>query len=274
MDEQNRNNPTGLIVLDPVKQEVRDHWNKASDGYNRGGFGPAEIRDCWKRELSELIGDGKKKVLDVGTGTGFVATAFAEMGHDATGVDLSPVMLANARKNADKLKVEVRFQEADAEKMPFEDSTFDLVISRHVFWTLPNPGKAIDEWIRVAKPGGKVAIIAGPHSDRRKLTDLFRRLYLARRTGNLTALTNAYSMRLYRSIPYASKGITAGEMGVLLDGYQVSDVRIKGLEHITELSRKYDPAQRQSWWCIKHIYYPGFLASFTVQEKERRPWDK
>ncbi len=127
----------------------------------------------------------------------------------------------------------------------------------------------------VTKPGGKVAMVAGTHSDRRKwITDFARRLYLARRTGNITALTNAYSKRMYQRIPYASQGISVDEMKALLGKFPVQDIRIKDLRHITEMTRENDKAQKKSVWYVKHIYHPGFLASFTVPEKAVKPWDK
>lgn len=275
MDRNELSAGTSLMVLDPIKREVRDHWNKASDGYNKGGYGPTMVWDTWKNEFRELIGDDRKKVLDVGTGTGFAASVFDELGHDVTGVDLSPVMLANARKNIAERHRTIRLQEADAENLPFDDNTFDLVVSRHVLWTLPNPEKAISEWIRVTKPGGKVAMVAGSHADRRNwITDLGRRLYLAKRSGNICALTNAYSKKLYQRIPYASRGISVDEMRALLEKFPVKDVRIKDLKHITELSRECDRVQKKTTWYVKHIYYPGFIASFTVPDKAVRPWDK
>jgi SAM-dependent methyltransferase len=53
----------------------------------------------------------------------------------------------------------VTFEEADAERLPFAASRFDLVVSRHVLWTLPHPDAAIDEWIRVLRPRGRLVVI-------------------------------------------------------------------------------------------------------------------
>ena len=63
-----------------------------------------------------------------------------------------------------------RFEQADAEQLPFAPASFDLVISRHVLWTLPHPEAAIDEWIRVLRPGGRLVVVDGAvldGSDRR-----------------------------------------------------------------------------------------------------------
>jgi ubiquinone/menaquinone biosynthesis C-methylase UbiE len=68
-------------------------------------------------------------------------------------------MLAEARRKATERGVSVRFEEADAERLPFTSGCFDLVISRHVLWTLPHPQAAVEEWIRVLRPGGRLVVV-------------------------------------------------------------------------------------------------------------------
>jgi ubiquinone/menaquinone biosynthesis C-methylase UbiE len=70
-------------------------------------------------------------------------------------------MIAEARRKAAKRGVAVRFEEADAEQLPFTPESFGLVISRHLLWTLPHPETAIDEWIRVLRPGGRLVAVDG-----------------------------------------------------------------------------------------------------------------
>ena len=70
-------------------------------------------------------------------------------------------MLAAARRKAAAQHLSVRFEEGDAEQLAFPPGSFDLVISRHVLWTLPHPEAAIDEWMRVLRPGGRLAVIDG-----------------------------------------------------------------------------------------------------------------
>lgn len=109
---------------------------------------------AWKGLLIEVLGDRELRVLDVGTGTGFIALLLAELGHEVIGVDISEEMLRIAREKARKLNIEnVEFHLADAEELPFPDNTFDAVVARHVIWALPNPEKAYSEWKRVLRPG-------------------------------------------------------------------------------------------------------------------------
>src|SRR5207249_5845043 len=77
-------------------------------------------------------------------------------GHRVTGIDFAPAMLAEAQRKAAAQSLAVRFEEADAEQLPFPVRSFDLVMCRHVLWTLPHPEAAIDEWIRVLRPGGRL----------------------------------------------------------------------------------------------------------------------
>jgi ubiquinone/menaquinone biosynthesis C-methylase UbiE len=103
----------------------------------------------------------------VGTGAGFLALLFAEMGHKVTGVDLSSGMLEKAKHNAERMGLEIDFFHGDAENLPFEDNSFDLVVNKFLLWTLPKPSCAVQEWKRVLKPGGRVFAIDGDWFDPR-----------------------------------------------------------------------------------------------------------
>jgi SAM-dependent methyltransferase len=147
-----------------VKQQVAAHWGRRAAGFDED-FGhsirtPAE-RAAWTRVLDVVLaGRGAAlEALDVGSGTGFLALELAERGHRVTGVDFAPAMVALARGKAAARGVAVRFEEADAEQLPYPSGRFDLVISRHLLWTLPHPEAAIDEWIRVLRAGGRLAVV-------------------------------------------------------------------------------------------------------------------
>src|SRR5881296_1745577 len=150
---------------DAVKQQVAAHWDRRAPSFDED-FGhsirtPAE-RAAWDRILDlVLAGRGALHALDVGCGTGFLAFELAARGHHVTGVDFAPAMIAEARRKAAARGVSIRLEEADAEALPFARGSFDLVISRHLLWTLPHPEAAIDEWIRVLRPGGRLVVVDG-----------------------------------------------------------------------------------------------------------------
>jgi ubiquinone/menaquinone biosynthesis C-methylase UbiE len=93
------------------------------------------------------------RVLDVATGAGYIAGAAAQRGANATGIDFSGTQVRLAREKYPT----VRFEQADAEALPFDPDTFDAVVNGFGMCHLPNPDVALREASRVLKRGGRVA---------------------------------------------------------------------------------------------------------------------
>jgi ubiquinone/menaquinone biosynthesis C-methylase UbiE len=148
---------------DPVKQQVAAHWDRRAAHFDED-FGhsirtPAE-RAAWDRILDLILpAAGTLEALDIGCGTGFLSLELASRGHRVTGVDFAPSMIAQARKKAAERRAAIRYEEADAEQLHFTAASFDIAVSRHLLWTLPHPDGAMDEWIRVLRPGGRLIVI-------------------------------------------------------------------------------------------------------------------
>ena len=148
---------------DVVKKQVAAHWDRRATHFDED-FGhsirtPAE-RAAWDRIFEVVLPrQSGLEALDAGCGTGFLSFELAGRGHRVTGVDFAPAMIAEARRKAAERSLAVRFEEGDAEQLPLGPASFDLVISRHVLWTLPHPPEAINEWIRVLRPGGRLVIV-------------------------------------------------------------------------------------------------------------------
>jgi len=99
-------------------------------------------------------------VLDVATGTGFTALAFAPHVETVIGLDVSSGMLAQARKQAGERKIaNAVFQEGAAESLPFADGTFDIVTCRIAPHHFLDIRKFLAEAARVLKPGGRLALV-------------------------------------------------------------------------------------------------------------------
>jgi ubiquinone/menaquinone biosynthesis C-methylase UbiE len=150
---------------DVVKRQVAAHWDRRATHFDED-FGhsirtPGE-RAAWDRILDLVLpGPRTLDALDVGCGTGFLSFELAARGHWVTGVDFAPAMLAEAHRKATARGLVVTFEQADAEQLPFPPARFDLVISRHVLWTLPHPQAALDEWIRILRSGGRLVVVDG-----------------------------------------------------------------------------------------------------------------
>lgn len=150
------------------------YWNLIAPDYDRrAGHGLRSWKEyrAWREILEHWLPRPPARVLDAGTGTGFLAKVAASLGHDVIGIDLAAGMLLQAVARADltlvrrsgSIRVErlARYAQAEAAQLPFAKGYFDAVISRHVLWTLPAPLQALREWIRVCSPGARILAIDG-----------------------------------------------------------------------------------------------------------------
>ena len=156
--------------IDPLKKEIIDQWDNDPCGshyatlegesrlewfreveqFRYEEFGP------WMAETMEFANHEGENVLEIGSGMGADLTRFALAGATVTDLDMSTGHLKLARENFDLRNLEGTFIRGDAEDMPFEDDTFDLVYTNGVIHHTPNTLQVIKEIYRVLKPGGKV----------------------------------------------------------------------------------------------------------------------
>jgi len=103
-----------------------------------------------------------QNVLDVACGTGVVSITAARGGAKVRSIDLTPELLERARENARIANLEIDFREGDAEALPFDDATFDVVLSQFGHMFAPRPEVAVAEMLRVLKSGGTLAFSTWP----------------------------------------------------------------------------------------------------------------
>ena len=129
------------------ERKYRKHLKESFDSQNRpaGQFIPYD----------DLTG---KKVLDVACGLGWASINLSRAGAEVTGVDLTPNALKFAAEYAKTEGLDVEFKEMSAEKLDFETSSFDFVLGWGFLMHTENPSVALNELIRVCKPGGEVVL--------------------------------------------------------------------------------------------------------------------
>lgn len=99
-----------------------------------------------------------ERVLDIACGSGSATIPAAERGAAVTGLDLTPELLEAGREKAAERGVEIEWVEGDAEQLPFEDESFDVVLSTIGIMFAPDHRRAASEVARVLRPGGRFAI--------------------------------------------------------------------------------------------------------------------
>ncbi len=112
-----------------------------------------------QRVILKLMGPVKDAdVLDAGCGDGALACAMASGGASVTGIDADPVMLAAARAHAEATRVEAMFLPGRIERLPFRDSSFDVVVAVTVLCFVADADTAVREMARVLRPGGRLVL--------------------------------------------------------------------------------------------------------------------
>lgn len=145
------------MTMDDLERRVVRYWTARSHDFGavrKNELGSAMGRR-WLEELESHLPQGRTlDILDVGTGTGFFAILMARLGHRVTGIDLTPAMLEEASALAGHLGLNIVFRQMDAQNLEFPGESFDVVLSRNLTWTLPEPERAYAQWRRVLRPGG------------------------------------------------------------------------------------------------------------------------
>jgi ubiquinone/menaquinone biosynthesis C-methylase UbiE len=136
-----------------IKQETVKTYDKIASTWNKKVW--VQSQEFNQRIISFADISGDEVSLDVGIGTGNLENFL--MTRTVMGIDISKRMLEECRKNHPGIKLYY----ADAERLPFDDESFDFVYSRNLLQNFKDPEKAFEEMYRVLKVGGKIMIIEG-----------------------------------------------------------------------------------------------------------------
>jgi SAM-dependent methyltransferase len=130
-------------------------WSAGGRNYDAISRG---IADSIEHAVMRLNPRAGERVLDLATGTGWTSRRVAARGASVTGVDIAADLLIAARENARAAGLPIEYQLGDAEKLPFEDGSFDAVISTCGVMFASRPQAAARELARVTRTGGRIAL--------------------------------------------------------------------------------------------------------------------
>jgi ubiquinone/menaquinone biosynthesis C-methylase UbiE len=188
---------TKLETGDVYKDEVQNQWDQDPCGshyveeaqpdtlewfleverYRYETYAP------WMREVMEFDRHAGEKILEIGAGIGTDHAQFAKAGGIMHDLDLASGHLRLAQRNFELRGLKSVFKHGDAENIPFEDNTFDLVYSNGVIHHTPNTSRVVQEIHRVLKPGGRCIIMVYAENSLHYWRNLFRDIGL--RQGEL-----------------------------------------------------------------------------------------
>ena len=143
--------------MEYIKEKIVHYWSKRVENFSNLRIQELEGEKhlLWLSELKRYLPDRTGlKILDIGTGTGFLAFLLAAEGHHLTGIDLTEDMIQEAKRLSRVLELPAQFYVMDGENPDFPDGSFDAVITRNLTWSLPHLAQAYAQWRKLLKPQG------------------------------------------------------------------------------------------------------------------------
>lgn len=150
------------------ESEALDHarrlWDEAAATFDNEpdhGLRNPVVHAAWRNLLAQWLPQAPKRVLDIGCGTGSLSVIMASDGHEVAGIDLSPEMIALANAKSLAAGQRISFQVMNAAYPRFAPQSFDVIVCRHLLWTLPEPPQVLARWATLLAPGGRLILIEG-----------------------------------------------------------------------------------------------------------------
>jgi ubiquinone/menaquinone biosynthesis C-methylase UbiE len=275
-------------------EEIRDvntrYHDVAADHYDsKWGIDFGELgHDQVLAKVRKVLGAGGRglgpfaRSLEIGSGTGYFTLNLLRAGviEEATCSDISPGMLAALSANAERLGLAVRTVPADAERLPFADESFDLVLGHAVLHHIPDLARAFAEFARVLAPGGTVLFAGEPSRYGDRLARVPKRAASTVAPLWRRAIGAGPAPPAEGGAPDAAlEGVVdvhafaPGELSTFARGAGLSDVRVIGEELLANwfgwtnrtLEATADPSEVP--WAWRWYAYRGYLA---LQQLDRR----
>ncbi|MGO9488116.1 MAG: class I SAM-dependent methyltransferase [Solirubrobacteraceae bacterium] len=276
-----------LLSAEQIRDANTRYHDVAADHYDSkwgidfGEIGQAQVL----AKVCKALGDTPRRwgrSLEIGSGTGYFSINLLRAGliDEATCTDISPGMLRTLARNARRVGVEVHTARADAERLPFPDESFDLVLGHAILHHIPDLPRAFTEFARVLAPGGTVLFAGEPSRYGDRLANVPKRLAgaiapvwrLAMRAGPAPKDGQAEpDAALERVVDVHA--FAPGELARAARAAGLLDVRVTGEELLANwfgwtnrtLEATADPEQVP--WAWRQYAYRGYL---VLQELDRR----
>lgn len=145
-----------------IQERIDAYWSTRAPDYHASqqrADRQEGDREAWTGIIGRALPSPPARILDVGTGSGYLAFVMAGLGHEVTGLDSSPGMIEAATAARDARPQGPRFVLGDAVDPPGEAGAYDAVTSRYLMWTLREPHRALGRWRRLLRPGGRLVVV-------------------------------------------------------------------------------------------------------------------
>jgi ubiquinone/menaquinone biosynthesis C-methylase UbiE len=222
---------------DAIQGAITRYWNDRASGYDQfqaSQLTNDQIKAAWLAIWRGALPEAPLEVLDLGTGTGLVATLLAELGHRVTATDLAEDMLDRARANGAALPHPPTWRLGDAVAPDFPAASFDAITCRFLLWTLREPDRALANWRTLLRPGGTLAVVDGTH-----FPDGIHQA--AADDGASAEFRQRYDRDVVAALPVAeARSIEATVDLLRTDGF--ADLEVTPLRRIEALAREFGTA--------------------------------
>jgi SAM-dependent methyltransferase len=144
--------------------EPDGYWNAQAASFDDSpdhGLRDPSVRSAWRSLLLGVLPAAPARIADIGCGTGSLAILLGEAGYRVSGIDVAERMVELARAKAETAGVATDFKVADATRPPWPPATFDVILVRHLLWALPDPAVALQRWVELLAPEGRLVLIEG-----------------------------------------------------------------------------------------------------------------
>jgi len=153
---------SSLAVECDDRKQIIDFWDRYSNQFSIYTRDALQNNEWMGKKLKGLFPDmNNLRIADLGTGAGFVAISFAQLGHEVVATDISEKMLEEAEKNAREYDVKIDFRLDDIEHTKLEKGYFDLVVLRDVIYNIKDIRRVSSEVVELIRPGGYLVVIDG-----------------------------------------------------------------------------------------------------------------